>query len=81
MITNIQDFIKDNYPRIKIISATEVENPIVDKDNFSELKFYDVTFEYKGKKVIKLFHNRDRQTVKEQIEDALKMSKINYGSP
>ncbi|MEP7146952.1 MAG: hypothetical protein ABI792_08070 [bacterium] len=77
MIVSIKEYIELNYPEISIISAQEVTPAIKDPAiETSSLKFYDVTFDYKGKRFSKLFHDRLKETIEQQFTEAVMRAEI-----
>lgn len=73
MITSIIKYVYCNHPDVKIVSASEVIAPKLENEDqdFKPLKFYDVTFEYRGKKFSKLFHTRLKESINEQFMEAV----------
>lgn len=77
MIKGIREYIENNYPDVVIVSAIEIENQKdSDRKDFPSVKFYDVTFEYKGKHFMKMFHTHHNETIEEQFKEALTRSNI-----
>ncbi|MEO8211057.1 MAG: hypothetical protein ABI840_10890 [bacterium] len=79
MLTAIKEYLTKNYPHVKIISATMVSPMEVSKNtDIPKLNFYDITFEYNGKKFSKLFHTRKDESIEVQFNEALSRCKISY---
>lgn len=78
MLISIKDYIANNYPEVNIVSATLVKPPetTIPIQQNTSLDFYDITFEYKGRKFSKLFHTRLNESLDQQFKEALLRCKI-----
>lgn len=79
MLKGIKELIQSKYPDISIIEHVEISPDNIEPGHETpDVKFYDVTFEYKGKKFSKLFHTFQKISLEEQFVEAMKSSKIRY---
>ena len=76
MLQLIKEYVIKNYPEVKIISATIISPSEIQNKEIPELNFYDITFEYNGKRFSKLFHSHKYESIEEQFKQALIRSKI-----